>query len=150
MGRVLLARKELWLGEQTILTAFRTTGTLRVGVGVEGCLAEVKKEALCTLLRWMNCRLANWPEARQPQGADLGASCHYPVARSQLPCHCLCTALSFPQGSAAVPAQRSSSFLIKKQLMGTLLPDSYLLPLLGPALKALPWDVATVMSTPHL
>lgn len=115
-----------------------------------GCLAEVKKEALCKPLRWTSFRLANWPEARQTQGADLGGSCHCPVASSQLPCHYLCTALSFPQGSATVPAQRSSFFLIKKQLMGALLPDSCLLPLLGPAHEALPWDVATVMSTPHL
>lgn len=55
----------------------------------------------------MSCRLANWPETRQPNGAGLGASCHYPVASSQLPGHYLCTAFFFPQGSTSVPAQQS-------------------------------------------
>lgn len=102
---------------------------------MEGCLKEVKKETLCMPLKWSSCRLAKWPEARQPQGAGLGASCHNPVASSQYLGHHLCTASSFPQGSAC---SALSSFLLKKALTVALLPESCLLPLLGPALKTPP------------
>lgn len=137
----------LRLGEQTTPSAFGTTETFRVRVLMEGCLAEVRKEATDTD-ELQAGQLARDKTAKRGRSRSFLSlpHCLFP-APLPLPLH----SLFFPQGLTSVPAQKSPApSWSRSSLWGPCRQTHACCPLLGPTRKALPWDVVSVRSTPHL